>query len=471
MKATFKPLALAAAVAAVSAGSASVTAQDDAGTLATLGDFAIIPYYTVQENWVTGFHVTNTSADTQVVKFRFRRATDSEDVLDFNLVLSPFDVWVGNVKSLDGVATVQTTDNSCTVPDRLRTTGSQAILVTEDSQEGYIEVIGMGAADSTQPISVAALHAAGTPADCAAVASNFFVAAQEAEGFSGAATTPAGGATSTYTDTPDALKVSYFIRDDASGIEFGGSAVHIADFSDAPMITHQQFGLESFALDAAALDGWDFPDVNGSGATAANRGLFDSVVRKPLGALSVINDWSYNAATGAATDWVVTLPGQYAMQDFYNQTASGDFRDLPVTADFKVFDREEAGAVPGGLGFSPAPAGDIVSLTNEVNVVSWGPENVPSVLKSAVEGSQLRVDPSAAGIVNTNGWASLAITPASSKVQSVCDHAAGAAGACTPVVNTAVPAIGFVAWQRTFADASKNYGRLIEHSFTVSSSS
>jgi hypothetical protein len=470
MKATFKPLALAAAVAAVSAGSASVTAQDSAGTLATLGDFAIIPYYTVQENWVTGFHVTNTSADTQVVKFRFRRAADSEDVLDFNLVLSPFDVWVGNVKSVDGVATVQTTDNSCTVPDSLRTTGSQPILVTEGSQEGYIEVIGMASAAVSEPIGVASLHAAGTPANCVEVESNFFVAAQP--GFPGDSTT-GGAGVSTYADTGNVLKVSYFIRDDASGIEFGGSAVHIADFSSVPMITHQQYGLESFAtIGATALDGWDFPDVNGSGAGAGYRTAFDDVVRPLLGATSIINDWSYNAATGAATDWVVTLPGQYAMQDFYNQTASGDFRDLPVTAVFNVYDREEAGAIPGGLGFSPAPAGDIVTLKNEVNVVTWGPDTIPAVLDSAVEDSQLRVDPSVSGIANTTGWASLAITPAANvDGQQICDHASGAPDNCEPVENTAVPAIGFVAWQRTFADASKNYGRLIEHSFTVSSSS
>ena len=111
MKATLKPLGLAVAVAAVSAGYAGVTnAQEyNAGNI---GDLAIVPYYTVQEDWVTGFHVTNTSADTQVVKFRFRRATDSDDVLDFNIVMSPFDVWVGNVKSIDGVATVQTGDNA-----------------------------------------------------------------------------------------------------------------------------------------------------------------------------------------------------------------------------------------------------------------------------------------------------------------------------------------------------------------------
>ena len=56
------------------------------------GDLALVPYYTVLDEWITGLHIVNTSARTQVVKLRFRRATDAMDALDFNLVLSPHDV-------------------------------------------------------------------------------------------------------------------------------------------------------------------------------------------------------------------------------------------------------------------------------------------------------------------------------------------------------------------------------------------
>jgi hypothetical protein len=116
MKATLKPLGLAAAVAAVSAGYAGVTnAQEyNAGNL---GDLAIIPYYTVQEDWVTGIHITNTSDLTQVVKLRLRRGDDSMDALDFNIVLSPRDMWTGLVKGDDeSNITLNTSDNSCTAP-------------------------------------------------------------------------------------------------------------------------------------------------------------------------------------------------------------------------------------------------------------------------------------------------------------------------------------------------------------------
>ena len=63
MKATFKPLGLVAAVAAVTAGYAGVT---QAQTLAnnSLGDAAIVPYYTTEGGFISGVHIINTSDDS-----------------------------------------------------------------------------------------------------------------------------------------------------------------------------------------------------------------------------------------------------------------------------------------------------------------------------------------------------------------------------------------------------------------------
>ena len=44
-----------------------------------------------------------------------------------------------------------------------------------------------------------------------------------------AAAIEAGGR-NTYVDSGDVLKVSYFIRDNATGIEFGDNAVHVSGF-------------------------------------------------------------------------------------------------------------------------------------------------------------------------------------------------------------------------------------------------
>ena len=120
MKDSIKPLALAAGVAGLSAGVAvPASAQEFSGIYPTLGDAAFIPYYTVQEDWVTGVHITNTSSQTQVVKVRLRSAADSIDVLDFNLILSPRDVWAGTIRGDDELMRFITEDNSCTAPELL----------------------------------------------------------------------------------------------------------------------------------------------------------------------------------------------------------------------------------------------------------------------------------------------------------------------------------------------------------------
>ncbi len=61
-----------------------------------------------------------------------------------------------------------------------------------------------------------------------------------------------------YKASPDSLKVSYFIKSDETGVEFGDNAVHIAGFLETPAMTNQQTGL--FSDD---LQGFDYPDLNG----------------------------------------------------------------------------------------------------------------------------------------------------------------------------------------------------------------
>jgi hypothetical protein len=186
MKVNFKQIGVAAAVAAVSAGFAgTVSAQERAP--GNIGDLAVIPYYTVQDDWATGVHIINTSNRTQVVKLRLRRATDSADALDFNLILSPKDEWTGALSD-DGAGNIsmRTDDASCTAPVRADGVFQMPAIYRAGADEGYIEVISMGApVDETMPIAVAAKHASGVPANCAGVASNFFANASLAGGGTG----------------------------------------------------------------------------------------------------------------------------------------------------------------------------------------------------------------------------------------------------------------------------------------------
>ncbi len=306
-------MALAAAVAALSAGTTGVVnaqSVNGIGAYPSLGDAAIVPYYTVRDNWVTGVHILNTSDRTQVIKFRLRGAKDSIDVLDFNLVLSPFDEWTATVRGDETAMQVVTTDNSCTVPAFLGDTELYAPVpasTLKEGQEGYIEVVAMASPiDESQLIAVAAKHEDGVPDDCNAVRNNFLVS-------TGAATSPGYlnydatrqqadittpsfiDGRNSYTDTDSVLKVSYFIRDAAAGTELGNNAVHLNELNQVAMMSHQRYGVEAYAVNSTnALRGWDFPNLNGGNYDNGANNQYNNVVRPALGADNVINDWSYN---------------------------------------------------------------------------------------------------------------------------------------------------------------------------------
>ena len=167
-------LSLSAAVALGSlgfAGSANAwVATDTAGTAATglylhsagTGHQLFTPYFTANEGMATLVNVVNTdSANGKAVKVRFRGATNSDDLLDFTLFLSPGDVWAGAVlQGADGKARLVTEDKSCTLPtasswkggvgfvtDRLPDANSTASINAEQqaalTREGYVEVLNM----------------------------------------------------------------------------------------------------------------------------------------------------------------------------------------------------------------------------------------------------------------------------------------------------------------------------------------
>jgi len=62
-----------------------------------IGHNLIVPYYTAQGKNATAFTLTNTTNVAKAVKIRFRGAENSDDVLDFQVFLSPFDVWTASV--------------------------------------------------------------------------------------------------------------------------------------------------------------------------------------------------------------------------------------------------------------------------------------------------------------------------------------------------------------------------------------
>ena len=104
---------------AIIAGLAGVAGIANISTAVNLnpdgvGQVLLYPYYTVNGGNTTVLSVVNTTDSGKAVKVRFLDARNSREVLDFNLYLSPFDVWTGGVTAKSGGAYLTTSDTSCT---------------------------------------------------------------------------------------------------------------------------------------------------------------------------------------------------------------------------------------------------------------------------------------------------------------------------------------------------------------------
>ena len=68
-----------------------------------LGEVLLYSYYTTEDGNDSLINITNTTDQVKAVKVRFVESMNSQEVLDFNLYLSPYDVWTAAVtKSANG---------------------------------------------------------------------------------------------------------------------------------------------------------------------------------------------------------------------------------------------------------------------------------------------------------------------------------------------------------------------------------
>jgi len=109
---------LTAAVLAGLAGAAGIAGTAQAVNMNPdgLGQVLLYPYYTSNGGNQTILSVVNTTDNAKAVKVRFLEGFNSREVLDFNLYLSPYDVWAAAIADDDGTATLYVNDDSCTVP-------------------------------------------------------------------------------------------------------------------------------------------------------------------------------------------------------------------------------------------------------------------------------------------------------------------------------------------------------------------
>jgi len=400
---------LTAAVLAGLAGAAGIAGTAQAVNLNPdgLGQVLVYPYYTVNGGNLTTLSVVNTSENAKAVKVRFLEGQNSIEVLDFNLYLSAYDVWVAAIIDNAGTPTLIVEDRSCTVPDLVRDFGgSQAFLTfglndggstdISRTREGHFEMIEMGTVVGSS--AAAATHSDGEPANC-------------------------GQLVDAWTTGPDGVSPfdgnSYWIEDPLTDIEslsgglFGGAA--IVNPQNGTMMSYDARAINGFsegvfdnALAAMhAIPGTTEPSLN-SGNRFDGRVFTDDggtavaeFVTQSVDAVSfvfmhdaIMNEYLTGGALGGNSEWVLTFPtknfyvnGEGGIAPFTSVWSDNDGDSIndgacePVFLD-TIWDQEEASPeAPAGEPrppvVSPSPPTEIDGdepflLCYETNIIRFG---------------------------------------------------------------------------------------------------
>lgn len=396
-----------------------------------LGQTLLYPYYTVNGGEATLLSVVNTTAVGKAVKVRFLEGYNSREVLDFNLFLSPFDVWTAEVFALsDGgvtgseLAGILTHDNSCTAPNLDESTladgtkyvafrnfayqGDTGPTTDDRTREGHFEMISMGDIVAGSDLSVDTTHVNSVPPGCGTGSSSPAEADFET------------GGTFTNVVAP------------TSGLFGAAAVVNVAEGT-------------FYAYNADALDGFtsvvlatgtgsltpSLKEVNDLGAPTTvtslvfNNGALETsnynqatqaidAVSSVFEAANIYNEYEAGGAF-SQTDWVVTFPTKrfYVDAQTFGQTAViPPFEELfgentpglsCTVVGITIFDQEENTSTPTGCGFSPCPPGQPPSaICHETNVVTFDGSGVASVLDSGLTANILPI--------GSAGWANLTLT-------------------------------------------------------------
>jgi hypothetical protein len=436
------------------------------------GQVLLFPFYNADNGNSTNMHIANTTGKAKAVKIRFVEHKNSDEVLDFNLYLSPYDHFAFAVLAdPNGTgAAILTRDNSCTVPalgsanpgfDGTATENANgsttriqpfvnfqyaddADATIERTLTGHVEVIEMGVLENvgtekaTQWADFATHGATGMPANCAGLVAGFPTAFAANDGV----TAQEGGL----------YGMAYHI-DVAAAASFGFEATAVDDWADGDG-NHTDPGSTRPSL----LDGTQVATIHtGTGAnqytqiTAPNSSQAISAI---LMTESLSNEVLVNSAIGGMTDWVVTFPTKRLHVDNeeaiapYTNTWTGEKTEVPACEVVAItqYDREEQTFVPvvnTDLQFSPLPpAADPAkpaSICNEVAVIAMGAAGTASALNVTTGLTTL-------ASTYSEGWQRLAFA-----------NTMEIGGATM----TGLPVVGFGAYK--VSNGAMSYGHTTEH--------
>ncbi len=382
----FKKKSLCAALAGIGALGAAGAAQAVNLNPDGLGQVLIYPYYTVRTDangheFNSLLSVVNTTASVKAVKVRFLEGKNSVEVLDFNLYLSPKDVWAAAITPTSDGAGAQITspDKSCTLPIAVsqgtaipfRNTAYQtdgADKTLDRTKEGYVEIIEMSTYADDSDTAINATHVNGTPFHCDRITDA--VAGNEA-------LPPTGG-----------LFGGMTLINVQSGSDYTADAVALDNFSDVSNYSNAGSLLPTLeAADPPVSVVINTDPVQGGIVYRSDWGLTpNSNPADPVSAVlmhdHIMNEYVLDAVTASGTDWVVTMP----TKRFYVGVGTGTpdrlfQRNFNKTdgacddVDLNIYDREEQ-TTSTPLDFSPPPPTLSNALCWEANVVTFNNSHV-----------------------------------------------------------------------------------------------
>jgi len=483
-----KKSSLATAVVAGIVGAAGLVSVSNAVNINPdgLGQALVYPYYTVNKGNSTLISIVNTTGQTKAVKVRFLEGRDSQEVLDFNLYMSPFDVWTAAVitDSAEGTdpaaapaARIVTSDTSCTVPaipaagetfknfqyavNDVKATGPWSLSRT---REGHVEMIEMGVLTAGGTFATAAKHSpAGVPANCALLDSAWSPAGSRTwlTNSSAQIEPPSGGlfGGGEIVNPANGTNISYN-ADAIEGFYIGTGNLHTNPGSVLPSLAQAQTddflnATANIFNGGASVVSFPFTGT-GSGLKAVSAVFMHN---------EIYNEFATRSSANllAQSEWVITFPtkrlhirqtqpARLPFRSAYNIAMGGACEIVNIS----FWNREESAIQPGGTGFSPPPPGQTSTspqLCFEAQVVTFNQTNIGDYItggsRSSVFGSYYARNISTG--TAQEGWARIALgdqDPASF-TQNFLPLATPTATAQITTALVGLPVTGF--WAANFA--------------------
>ncbi len=80
------------------------------------GQVLLFPYFSARDGYITNINLVNSTDQTKAVRIRVNEGNTSKDIKDFNLYLSPEDVWTGTIRKKGDMGFISSNDRTCAYP-------------------------------------------------------------------------------------------------------------------------------------------------------------------------------------------------------------------------------------------------------------------------------------------------------------------------------------------------------------------